>query len=166
MAVFSQRRYVLLALCGLLLCALIWITATAAVFESNQAQSRIVAEILFPGHDGAPIIGRDTTVCKTYVTEAPDTCKTITKAHDITMAQLQMYNSYTWRFDCQNMPQGSMICIGPGLPPMPTARLNATCGPLVPGTTRPTNWSDLASLNPCPSTECVSLSYSSTFASL
>ncbi|OOQ86750.1 peptidoglycan binding domain-containing protein [Penicillium brasilianum] len=70
------------------------------------------------------------------------------------MAQLQMYNSYTWRFDCQHMPQGSIICIGPGLPPMPTARLNATCGPLVPGTTRPTNWSDLASLNSCPSNEC------------
>jgi hypothetical protein len=161
MAIFCRRNSGLLALCGLIL-----ITTAAAVVKSHQPEPQIVVGRSVPGHDEVPVIGRDSAFCKTYVTQAPDTCKTITKAHDITMAQLQMYNSYTWRFDCQNMPQGSIICISLGSPPMPTARSNATCGPLVPGTTRPTNWSDLASLNPCPSNECVSLSHSLTFTSL
>jgi hypothetical protein len=154
MGVFQQIKYYLLAICGLLL-----ITTAAAILEPNQPRSRIVGRGAVPDHDEAHIIERGTVaVCKTYVTQAQDTCKGITNAHGITMAQLQMYNSYSWRFDCGNMPQGSIICIGPGSPPMPTARYDATCGPLVPGTLRPTNWSALASLNPCASNKCVSLS--------
>jgi hypothetical protein len=153
MDITYRGNYYLLALCGLFL-----ITTTAAVLEPSQPQSRIVRRGPISDHDEAAIVERDSAPCKTYVTQGGDTCKSITKAHGITMEQLQIYNSYTWRFDCQNMPQGSIICIGPGSPPMPTAVSNATCGPLVPGTARPAKWSDLASLNPCASkNECVSL---------
>lgn len=155
MGVFHQVKLFLLALCGLFL-----ITTAAAFLEPKQPQSRIVGRGPLPEHDAASIMERDAALCKTHVTQAGDTCKSITKAHGITMAQLDMYNSYTWRFDCAKMPQGSIICIGPGSPPMPTALSKATCGPLVPGTPRPANWSDLASLNPCPANKCVSLPYS------
>lgn len=161
MAIFRQSKYRLLALCGLFL-----ITTAAAVIEPDQPQSRIVGRGPAIEHNEGTIVGRGAAPCKTYVTQAQDTCETITKAHGITMAHLQMYNLYTWRFDCQNMPQGSIICIDPGSPPMPTAHSNATCRPLVPETPRPANWSDLASLNPCPSNECVSFFCSSAFAYL
>lgn len=152
MELSRQIKFYLLAICGLFL-----ITTAADFLEPNQPQSRIVGRGSIPDHDEASIVERGTAaVCKTYVTQAQDTCKSIAKAHGITIVDLHMYNFPSWRFDCSNMPQGSTICISPGSPPMPTARYDAKCGPLVPGTLRPANWSDLASLNPCPSNKCVS----------
>jgi hypothetical protein len=152
MGVSHQIKFYLLAICGLFL-----ITTVADVLEPNQPQSRIAGRGSVPDHDESSIVERGAAaVCKTYVTQAQDTCKSIAQAHGITMMDLQMYNLRSWRFDCTNMPQGSTICVGPGSPPMPTARYDAKCGPLVPGTFRPANWADLASLNPCPSNKCVS----------
>lgn len=148
-----QIKSYLLAICGLVL-----ISTAADLLVPNQPHSRDFGRESVPDQNEASIAERGTAaVCKTYVTQAQDSCKSIAQAHGITMIDLQMYNFRSWRFDCTNMPQGSTICVGPGSPPMPTARYDAKCGPLVPGTLRPANWADLASLNPCPSNKCVSL---------
>ena len=63
----------------------------------------------------------------------------------------------TWGWNgCGHLEQGSFICLSNGKAPMPMALPQAICGPQVPGTARPSNMADLASLNPCPSAECVS----------
>ena len=152
MAVSSfQGNPFLLALCGLFM-----ITTAAAFLEPTELQSRVPERTSIPEHDAAPIIERDIGICKTYITQGGDTCKSIAQAHGISMFQLSLFNFYSWRFNCANLPQVSVICIGPGAPPMPTPRSGLTCGPMVPGTLRPANWSDLGSLNPCPTNKCVS----------
>jgi hypothetical protein len=96
-------------------------------------------------------------LCYTYAVQATDTCQTIAKAHEITVAEITFWNfqTYGWK-GCASMHQGDFICLSRGTPPMPVALPAATCGPQVPGTARPSNYADLASLNPCPSGECVS----------
>jgi hypothetical protein len=96
-------------------------------------------------------------VCATYVVQSGDTCKSISKANRITVADIKKYNMKTFDWDgCDGENEGKFICLSSGEPPMPVALPQAVCGPQVPGTARPSDWSDLASLNPCPSDECVS----------
>lgn len=96
-------------------------------------------------------------ICPSYVTQASDTCSTIAQQFNITTDLLKDYNNGTWRWaGCEGLKQGTIICTGPGSPPMPVALPRATCGPQMPGSMRPKNFADLASLNPCPSNQCVS----------
>jgi hypothetical protein len=96
-------------------------------------------------------------ICSTYVVQQGNTCESIAQVHGITVAEIEEYNIQTFDWEgCNGTNQGKFICVSTGEPPMPVALANAVCGPQVPGTTRPSEWSDLASLNPCPSNECVS----------
>jgi hypothetical protein len=95
--------------------------------------------------------------CFSYIIEGYDTCALIAKAHDITEADIEAFNTNTWAWlGCDHLYQGDFICLSPGNPPMPMALPQATCGPQVPGTTRPENWGELAFLNPCLTDACVS----------
>jgi hypothetical protein len=53
-----------------------------------------------------------------------------------------------------------MICLSDGEPPMPYAdtrpAYKADCGPTVPGSKRPSSWSDISNLNPCAINACCS----------
>jgi hypothetical protein len=95
--------------------------------------------------------------CFKYIIQGYDTCAQIAKAHDITEADIESFNKNTWAWlGCRQLYQGDFICLSAGKPPMPMALPQATCGPQVPGTTRPANWADLASMNPCADSKCVS----------
>ena len=97
-------------------------------------------------------------ICRTYAVEAGETCSSIAKKFGLTAAHIEQYSANTYRWPgCSGiLPQGIFICLGPGQPPMPVALPHATCGPQVPGTTRPSNFADLPFLNPCHSDKCVS----------
>ncbi|KAK4194711.1 hypothetical protein QBC40DRAFT_290276 [Triangularia verruculosa] len=56
--------------------------------------------------------------------------------------------------DCSYLVVGQKLCLSLGFHPMPAAIPNAICGPQVEGTARPSNWSALAELNPCPLNVC------------
>jgi hypothetical protein len=95
--------------------------------------------------------------CAIYIIQGYDTCALIAQAHSITEADIEAFNVDTWAWlGCNQLYQGDFICLSAGNPPMPMALPNAVCGPQVPGTTRPANWADLASMNPCPASQCVS----------
>ncbi|KAJ5567743.1 Rhomboid protein 2 [Penicillium sp. DV-2018c] len=95
--------------------------------------------------------------CSSYIIQGYDTCASIAQAHSITEADIESFNTNTWAWiGCNHLYQGDFICLSPGMPPMPMALPQATCGPQVPGTTRPENWGDLAGLNPCLSKACCS----------
>jgi hypothetical protein len=96
--------------------------------------------------------------CFSYIIQGYDTCALIAQTHDITEADIESFNANTWAWlGCSQLYQGDFICLSTGNPPMPMALPNAVCGPQVPGTTRPDNWADLANLNPCPASQCVSV---------
>jgi hypothetical protein len=95
-------------------------------------------------------------LCYKYVVQAGETCSMIAQAHSITVADIETYNARSWKWPGRGqIPQGTFICLSAGEPIMPVALPNAVCGPQVPGTTPPNNWSDLGSLNPCAANECV-----------
>lgn len=96
--------------------------------------------------------------CASYTIQGYDTCASIAKAHGITEADIEAFNTNTWAWlGCNRLYQGDFICVGAGDPPMPMALPNAVCGPQIPGTTRPNIWADLGSMNPCPAGQCVSV---------
>lgn len=104
----------------------------------------------------APVPTKD-GFCFKYIIQGYDTCALIAKAHDITEADIESFNKNTWAWlGCRHLYQGDFICLSAGKPPMPMALPQATCGPQVPGTTRPAKWADLAGVNPCPASKCVS----------
>lgn len=123
------------------------------------------------GQEGAALLARDgSAICSTYTVTGGDTCTKVAQSHGITVKNIEDYNAQTWGWHgCSHIQQGAFICVSPGEPPMPVALPHATCGPQVPGTVRPKEYSDLASLNPCPPNQCVSIlqnSNSSTWANL
>ncbi|KAJ5519603.1 hypothetical protein N7463_000056 [Penicillium fimorum] len=97
------------------------------------------------------------SLCSKYVVQAGETCSMIAQAHSITTADIETYNAQSWEWlGCGHLLQGTLICVSAGEPVMPAALSDAVCGPRVPGTGRPHNWSDLGSLNPCAANECCS----------
>lgn len=94
--------------------------------------------------------------CATYTVQDNDSCFTIAAAYSITMEELEVYNQKTWGWNgCNNNVWAkSIICLTSGSPPMPPPVNGAVCGPQVPGTNRPTEGTDIASLNPCPLNAC------------
>ena len=150
--------------CGLLTLWALMLALFAIAFavpDFHHEWPQLVDSEKLASQNGTPLDQRDSgALCKTYVTQAGETCDAIAKANGISTAQLASFNARSWRFSCALLPQGATICIGPGEPPMPTAKGDAVCGPLVPGAMRPHNWSDLASINPCPADQCVSCCFS------
>ncbi|KAJ5561992.1 hypothetical protein N7461_000753 [Penicillium sp. DV-2018c] len=102
----------------------------------------------------APVPGAD-GICYTYTIQQGDTCATLSDRYQITTANIEAWNTGSWDWrGCTKMQQGDFICLSTGAFPMPVALPQATCGPQVPGTARPDNYANLASLNPCPSDQC------------
>ncbi|KAJ6076476.1 hypothetical protein N7499_008457 [Penicillium canescens] len=100
-------------------------------------------------------------ICQTYTLQAGETCAALATRYGITAANIETWNTGAWGWTgCNTVKQGDFICLSPGNHPMPVALPNAICGPQVPGTARPARLSDLASLNPCASSQCVSANIS------
>ncbi|AEO70565.1 glycoside hydrolase family 18 protein [Thermothielavioides terrestris NRRL 8126] len=93
--------------------------------------------------------------CATYKTAAGDSCSSIAASNSLTADDIESFNNQTWGWNgCDNLWTGINICLSTGDPPMPAADPNAKCGPTVPGTERPSDWSDISNLNPCPLNAC------------
>lgn len=102
-----------------------------------------------PGSDG---------ICYTYTIQQGDTCAALAKRYQLTTSNIETWNVGAWDWTgCGNVKQGSFVCLSSGALPMPVALPHAVCGPQVPGTRRPANYADLASLNQCSSNQCVGL---------
>lgn len=141
-----------------ILSVLLWTTTVSAMIEEVYAPSRsFLGSLISRTTSDLPLKADGNGICYSYAVQATDTCQSIAHAYDITVANIQSWNSptYGWK-GCDYMQQGDLICLSTGFPTMPVALPNATCGPQVPGTARPSNYADLASLNPCPSDKCVS----------
>ncbi|KAJ2974628.1 hypothetical protein NQ176_g5954 [Zarea fungicola] len=96
--------------------------------------------------------------CATYTVQANDFCDSIAKAHFITSQKIESFNANTWGWQgCSNVQLGQVICLSTGSPPFPAAVSNAICGPQVPGTKPPADFSTLAGLNPCPLNSCCNI---------
>ncbi|KAJ6190484.1 hypothetical protein N7519_000505 [Penicillium mononematosum] len=94
-------------------------------------------------------------VCYTYTIQPGDTCAKLAERYKITTSDIETWNTGSWGWSgCANVTQGNFVCLSSGALPMPVALPQATCGPQVPGTRRPGNYADLASLNPCPKDQC------------
>lgn len=96
-------------------------------------------------------------MCYDYTARDQLTCDQIAKAYNFSVADIESFNKDTWGWKgCGAIQEGSRMCLSSGLPPMPVAREGYVCGPQKPGTLPPLEWSQLSSLNPCPSGQCVS----------
>ncbi|KAJ5586765.1 glycoside hydrolase family 18 protein [Penicillium hispanicum] len=94
-------------------------------------------------------------LCYNHTVQSDDTCTRLAKGYKITTEEIEKYNNKTFGWTgCKGIFPGDFICLSSGSPPMPVAHAQAICGPQVPGTTRPTNMSDVASLNPCIAKNC------------
>ncbi|RDH35419.1 glycoside hydrolase family 18 protein [Aspergillus welwitschiae] len=94
-------------------------------------------------------------LCYSYTVASGDNCALLASKYYITTDEIEDYNTDTWGWmGCRNLQLGSVICLSSGAPPMPAVVSNAECGPQVNGTTRPSNWSDISGLNPCPLNAC------------
>lgn len=93
--------------------------------------------------------------CKTYSVGDGDFCSAIAEKNQMTVDDIENRNKKTWGWaGCQYLLPGQILCLSTGSPPMPAEVENAVCGPQVPGTKKPDNMDDLASLNPCPLKAC------------
>ena len=95
---------------------------------------------------------------KNAVMAPRETCAKIAESYSVSVSDIETWNTGSWGWSgCSNIAQGDFVCLSSGALPMPKALPNAVCGPQVPGTMRPANYADLASVNPCPMGQCVSI---------
>lgn len=94
--------------------------------------------------------------CHSYKVQSGDTCAPLAAANGLTQAEINNFNDgTTWGwYGCDDLQLGSLICLSAGDPPMPATVSGAECGPIKPGTKRPTNGTALADLNQCPLNSC------------
>ncbi|KAK4034272.1 hypothetical protein C8A01DRAFT_39279 [Parachaetomium inaequale] len=93
--------------------------------------------------------------CATYTVQAGDYCALIASNNYITADDIESFNHQTWGWNgCPYLQVGQAICLSAGNPPMPAPMSNAICDPQVPGTQPPSDFSQLAGLNPCPLNSC------------
>ncbi|KAF4770863.1 hypothetical protein HAV15_012874 [Penicillium sp. str.  len=116
-------------------------------FGDSHGHSLNKRSPLAPGADG---------ICYTYIIQEHDTCARLAERYQITTSNIETWNVGSWGWPgCARLKQGDFVCLSSGALPMPVALPNAVCGPQVPGTQRPAKYGDLASLNPCPSNQCL-----------
>ena len=97
--------------------------------------------------------------CATHLIAGGDTCASLAIKYGVTVADLEKWNkAKTWAWTkCKGMKLGYNMCISDGSAPMPPPQTGTECGPLVPGTLRPTDKTkSIADLNPCPLKACCS----------
>jgi hypothetical protein len=96
-------------------------------------------------------------ICHIYTVQAGETCGALATRYGITTANIETWNAGAWGWTgCTGIKQGDFICLSSGDLPMPASLPQAVCGPQVPGAARPIRYSDVGSLNPCVSGQCVS----------
>ncbi|KAJ5735081.1 glycoside hydrolase family 18 protein [Penicillium malachiteum] len=79
----------------------------------------------------------------------------LAQEYSLTVDEIEEYNTETWGWmGCDDLQLGAAICLSTGDPPMPAIISNAECGPQLSGTVRPSDWSDISLLNPCPLNAC------------
>jgi hypothetical protein len=94
--------------------------------------------------------------CYSYTVQVGDYCQELAQKYYITSDEIETYNAQTWAWmGCNDLQKDAVICLSSGHPPMPAPLQNAVCGPQVPGTEYPSQWSDISNLNPCPLNACV-----------
>ncbi|KAM3457581.1 hypothetical protein MY3296_001013 [Beauveria thailandica] len=104
--------------------------------------------------------------CASYYVQPDDNCAKIATANGITISDLETFNegrhgTWGWAGCGANLQAYINIllpgkCVSDGLPPMPAPIANAVCGPVKPGSVRPTGSSaaSLLDMNPCPLNAC------------
>ena len=93
--------------------------------------------------------------CATYTVKSGDYCSAIAATNDISVDQLNSFNTKTWAWNgCSSIWVGAIICLSTGTPPMPAPVANTVCGPQVPGTPVPPAGTNVSLLNPCPLNAC------------
>ncbi|KKP05585.1 hypothetical protein THAR02_02311 [Trichoderma harzianum] len=93
--------------------------------------------------------------CARYNVQPGDYCALIAAENSITTDDIENFNKNTWGWQgCGNVQLGQIICLSTGSPPFPAAVSNAICGPQVPGTQPPADFSTITALNPCPLNAC------------
>ncbi|KAK5652624.1 hypothetical protein OQA88_10217 [Cercophora sp. LCS_1] len=97
--------------------------------------------------------------CATHVVKKNEVCFDIQEKYLLEQGDIEKFNQKkTWGFTkCQEMKEDMIICVSDGDAPMPAIIPNANCGPQKLGTTRPTNGTKLADLNPCPLNVCCNI---------
>ncbi|KAH7310815.1 hypothetical protein B0I35DRAFT_358159 [Stachybotrys elegans] len=99
--------------------------------------------------------------CATYVTLPNDTCDKIALQHGLEDGDLSDFNDgTTWGWngcDPELFFHSTRICVSKGDPPLPAPVANAVCGPLKPGSTRPTDGTMIEDMNPCPLKACCNI---------
>ena len=99
-----------------------------------------------PGEDGS---------CFTYKVEPDDGCWAIGDSFGIDQSEIEEHNKDTWGWaGCDYLQAGQVICLSEGDPPFPPPIEGVACGPQVPGTSKPTDGTPYAELNPCPLNSC------------
>jgi hypothetical protein len=97
--------------------------------------------------------------CATHLIVSGDLCSTLAVKYGVSVSDLEKWNKgKTWAWtECKDMLIGYNMCVSDGTPPLPPPQQGAECGPLVPGTKKPTyKYVSLASLNPCLLKACCS----------
>ncbi|KAK3295828.1 glycoside hydrolase superfamily [Chaetomium fimeti] len=93
--------------------------------------------------------------CATYEVPPGEYCSLIASKFQLTVDEIETWNSNSWNWNgCGGLQRNAIICVSSGDPPMPAPIDTAICGPQAPGTARPSDWSQLATLNPCPLNAC------------
>jgi chitinase len=93
--------------------------------------------------------------CFSYLVVSGDTCSAIAASHDITVDEINSWNTQTWGWTgCSNLFVGDLICLSTGYPPMPANLPNAVCGPQVNNTATAPHGTDFSTLNECPLNAC------------
>ncbi|KAK3986114.1 hypothetical protein QBC44DRAFT_373421 [Cladorrhinum sp. PSN332] len=105
-----------------------------------------------------PVPGEDGT-CATHLIENGDSCASLATLYGVTVDEIEDWNkNKTWAWtECKDMLVGYNLCVSDGSAPMPPPQAGTECGPLVPGTVKPSGLNvSIADLNPCPLKACCS----------
>ncbi|KAH8901597.1 glycoside hydrolase [Thozetella sp. PMI_491] len=94
--------------------------------------------------------------CASYLVQSGDTCTSLALSNGLTVTQLEGFNEKkTWGWQgCDPLAGDINICLSDGTAPLPNPYDNAQCGPVLPGTTYPTDGTAISDLNPCPLNAC------------
>lgn len=87
------------------------------------------------------------------------TCSQLAAHYGFSVQDLEKWNKGgVWGWSgCEKIRAGDKICLSEGSPPMPAPYENAICGPVKPGTEKPTGDVKLEDLNPCPLNACCNI---------
>ncbi|KAK4072922.1 uncharacterized protein Triagg1_5599 [Trichoderma aggressivum f. europaeum] len=93
--------------------------------------------------------------CAKYNVQPGDYCSLIAAENSIATDDIENFNKNTWGWQgCGNVQLGQIICLSIGSPPFPAAVSNGNCGPQVPRTQSPADFSTITALNSCPLNAC------------